>query len=66
MFEPSHEGVNARARSFLCRILLQPLAERCVQRLVTRASHQAGLLNESFFRAQSDIFHANPVYTIFV
>src|SRR5277367_5138498 len=66
VFEPSHEGVHARARPFLRRVLLQPLAESRVQRLMPRARHQAGLFNESFFRTQSNILHANLVYTIFV
>src|SRR5690348_253191 len=66
VLQAAHQRVDRCSPASLCRILLQPLAERCVQRLVLSPRHQPRLLNQALFRAKGDVLHANTVYTIFV
>lgn len=52
--------------SRLCRVSAQPLAKCLVERCSARRSHLACLFNEILIGAQSYIFHAKTVYTVFV
>src|SRR5258708_17756971 len=66
VLQAPHQRVDSCAPSCLCRILFQPLAESRVQRLVLRPCDLPCLLDQAFFRAAGDVFHAVTVYTISV
>ena len=66
MTKPMHERLEFLRVTRLTRILFQPLPKGGIQRLMLRTRHLPRLLNQIFVCAQSYVFHAKIVYTIFV
>lgn len=66
MPQVAHQGTIFLCAAGLADEFLKPFSKRSVECFALRPRHQACLLDQVVIRAESNVFHTEKVYTIFV